>query len=65
MGAAIKRVSGECANCQLEDQKGSLAVINNSGHQAIAFGGHIRANPQKRQLRIEPVESEQQQAFGH
>ena len=65
MSATIERISSEPANCELEDEERHFAVIDDAGHQAIAFGSHIGANPQQSQLSVEPVKCEQQQAFGH
>ena len=65
MSAPIERVSSEPANCELKNEERHFAVINHACHQAIAFSGNIRADPQQRQLSVEPVKSKQQQAFGH
>ena len=39
-------------------------MLEESGHERVAFGGDVQAQPKQRELSVEPVETKQEQAFG-
>src|SRR5215213_1596716 len=55
---AVKNVSGEGADREFGAEEGQFAVIENTGHESIAFGSHVQANPQECELGVEPIQSE-------
>ena len=64
MPAVIENQSGEGADGEFETEKRPIAVREQARHERVAFSGEIHMQPEKRELGIEPIESEQQQAFG-
>jgi len=64
VSAAVKDVSGNGADGDLRAEEGELAMFENASHECVSLGGDVQANPEKRELRVEQVECEQQKAFG-
>ena len=64
MPAAIENQRGKGADCEFETEKCPIAVREQTRHECVAFTGEIHVQPEKRELGIKPIESEQQQAFG-
>ena len=63
MRATIEYVSRGSANGEFENEKRHFAVLEQSRHERVAFGGDVQVDPEQRELRIEPIQAEQQQAF--
>lgn len=64
MRATIEYVSRGSANGEFENEKRHFAVLEQSRHERVAFGGDVQTQPKERELGVEPVESKQEQAFG-
>ena len=63
MRATVKDVSSERADDKFDYEKRNLAVREHARHERVAFGGEVQVNPEQRELRIEPVQGKQEQAF--
>lgn len=64
MRAAIEYVSGEAADSEFENEKRHLAMLEQGGHERVAFRGHVQAHPKYSELGVEPVQTKEEQAFG-
>lgn len=64
MAATIENQRGKGADGEFETEKRPIAMREQTRHECVAFSGEIHVQPEKRELGIEPIESEQQQAFG-
>jgi hypothetical protein len=63
VGATIKKIRDSRTDNEFQAEKRDFAVSQHASHQAIPFGRDIEADPNERELRIEPVQCEQQQTF--
>ena len=63
MCAAVEDVGGESAHGELGKQKRQVADLEQFVHQPVAFTGQTGANPEERQLGIDPIKRKQDQAF--
>jgi hypothetical protein len=61
--ASIKHVSGKRSNSQLGKQERAIADPEEPVHQAIAFAGNTSTNPDQRELRVNPIQRKECQAF--
>src|SRR5436190_21217524 len=64
VSAAIKNVSGNSADGEFGAKKSEFTVLQNAHHQGVSFGCDVEANPEQRQLCIQPIQGKQQTAFG-
>src|SRR5438270_3737355 len=60
---AVEREGDERADRELGEEEGKVSEVQKVGHQAVAFRRHAPAHPEKRQLRVQPVQCEKQKAF--
>jgi hypothetical protein len=44
---AVENVSGESANGEFGAEESQLAVFEHTGHERIAFAGHVQSNPEE------------------
>ena len=63
MCATIEHIGRKSADCQLDQKKGRIAKLDQLIHQAIAFACDVAPDPQQRELRIDPIQCEEKQAF--
>lgn len=64
MSAAIKDVSGDSADGELDAEETQLAVVEEASHECVSFGRDVHANPKNCQLGVKPVQNEQETTFG-
>ena len=46
VGTALKNVSGAGADDEFCAEESQLTVFENASHEGIAFGGHVKTNPE-------------------
>ena len=63
MRTAIKDVRRERAYGKLRTKERRLTKVQKSRHHAIAFRRDIQTHPEDSQLRVKPVQCEQEKAF--
>ena len=59
VSVTIKYVSGDTADDELGAEERQVAVFQEAGHQRVAFGGDVQANPDERKLGVDPVQNEE------
>lgn len=55
VSATIEYVSGDGTNEEFGAKEGEVAVLQKARHQRVSFSGDVEANPEHRQLCVEPV----------
>ena len=60
MPATVENQGGKGADGEFEGEKGPFTVREQTRHEGVSFSGEVQVQPKKRELAVEPVESEQQ-----
>jgi hypothetical protein len=62
--ATVEDVSSAGADGEFDGEERDFAVLDEGGHERVSFGRDIHPHPKQCKLGVEPIESEEEQAFG-
>lgn len=63
VGKVIENVCSKSSDDELDDEKWRIAKVQQLRHYGVGFSCDVQTNPKNRELRVQPIQYEEQQAF--